>query len=387
MPPAVWILALSTFAFGSGALIFTGLLEQLASDLGVSTAAAGQLQTAYVLTSALSGPPLAFLSARLERRSVLMGALVGAIVLNLLCMASQSLASLLILRCILGATAALAGPAAASAAGALAPPERRGAAMALVGGGMTLAFLMGIPLGTVVGSAFGWRAAFALSAGLAALALAGIALALPRVPAGPAPTGARASPLALAPLYAATFLSFAGNMTITTYIAPILRLQTGVTGSGVALFQMMVGLGSLCGLNLGARAADSRRGRLGVALAFMGLALAALMHLTELVGGAPAGWPTYVVVAATLFLGSTALFSIMPVVQSRLVAAAPAAAAFALSINQSGASLGQASGGALGGLLLGLFDARALPVAAAAIALAAGLIWLRFSGPASRQGA
>lgn len=259
--------------------------------------------------------------------------------------------------------------------------------MALVGGGMTLAFLMGIPLGTVVGSAFGWRAAFALSAGLAALALAGIALALPRVPAGPAPTGARASPLALAPLYAATFLSFAGNMTITTYIAPILRLQTGVTGSGVALFQMMVGLGSLCGLNLGARAADSRRGRLGVALAFMGLALAALMHLTELVGGAPAGWPTYVVVAATLFLGSTALFSIMPVVQSRLVAAAPAAAAFALSINQSGASLGQASGGALGGLLLGLFDARALPVAAAAIALAAGLIWLRFSGPASRQGA
>ena len=98
--------------------------------------------------------------------------------------------------------------------------------MALVGGGMTLAFLMGIPLGTVVGSAFGWRAAFALSAGLAALALAGIALALPRVPAGPAPTGARASPLALAPLYAATFLSFETWIVITVlYLAMTLSLS------------------------------------------------------------------------------------------------------------------------------------------------------------------
>ena len=101
----VYVLALSTFAFGSGALIFAGLLEPMAADLGVPVGAVGQLQTAYVLTSALAGPPLAFFAGRFERRSLLLIALAVAVVLNLACYLIASFPALLVLRAVLGAKA------------------------------------------------------------------------------------------------------------------------------------------------------------------------------------------------------------------------------------------------------------------------------------------
>ena len=98
MNPRVFVLALSTFSFGSSAFIFAGLLESMAVDLGVSTGAVGQLQTAYVLTSALAGPPLAMLLGRRERKGVLLTALGAAIVFSLLCMFAANFSQLLVLR-------------------------------------------------------------------------------------------------------------------------------------------------------------------------------------------------------------------------------------------------------------------------------------------------
>jgi predicted MFS family arabinose efflux permease len=238
---------------------------------------------------------------------------------------------------------------------------------------------MGIPMGSVVGSLFGWRAAFALSALLAAVAFVGISVLLPRVTAPP-PTLGGGLTWAAAPMLAASFLAFGANTTITTYIAPILRLQTGVTGAGVAAFQLMIGLGSFLGLTLGGRSADRGLGRQAVAVGFLGLALAAGLHELELRGGAPAGWPTYLVVSLTLFIGSTSLFSIMPVVQTRLITAAPSSAPLALALNGSSASLGQALGAALGGVVLGSMGATGLPAAAAAIALGSSALWWWTSG-------
>lgn len=377
MNPRIIVLALSTFAFGSGALIFSGLLEMLAADLGVSAGVAGQLQTAYVLASAFAGPPLAFLAGRWERKTVLLCALGLAITLNLICMVTRDFTHLLIFRAIVGGTAALAAPAASSAASALAPPEKRGSALAIVGGGMTVAFLMGIPMGSVIGSIFGWRAAFALAAGLAALAFAGIALFLPRVHPPPPALGGGITFTRTAPMFAATFLAFGANMTITTYIAVVLRLQAGVVGAGVAAFQIMVGLGSLLGLTLGGRAANRDQGRVSVTISFIGLAIAAGLHETALLHALPAGWPTYAFVALTLFTGSVSLFAVMPVVQSRLITAAPNSAPLALALNGSSASCGQALGASVGGLVLGAVGGVGLPLASAGIALVAAMIWWR----------
>jgi len=381
MNPRIAVLALSTFAFGSGALIFSGLLEMLAADLGVSTAVAGQLQTAYVLTSALAGPPLAFLVGRFERKRVLLGALGLSVVLNLVCMATRDFTHLMVFRALVGGLAAMAGPAASSAASALAPVERRGSALAIVGGGMTVAFLMGIPMGSVIGSMLGWRSAFALAAALSGVAFVGIAALLPQVQPPPPNMGGGLKLGAAAPSFAASFLSFGANMTITTYVATVLRVQTGVVGAGVAAFQMVVGVGSIIGLWLGGRSADRNIGRMSVTLSFIGIAVAACLHESELAGGAPPGWPTYAVVVLAMLTGSTALFSVMPVAQARLIAQSPSSAPLALALNGSSASMGQALGAATGGAVLGAVGARGLPLASICIALAAAAIWWWAAGP------
>ncbi|WP_309643778.1 MFS transporter [Phenylobacterium sp.] len=380
MNPRVFVLALSTFSFGSSAFIFAGHLETMAADLGVTVGAVGQLQTVYVLTSALAGPPLAMLLGRRERKSILLLALAASIAFSLLCFLARDYGQLMGVRAVLGGLAALAGPGAATMAASLVPPEKRGSAMAVVTGGMTLAFLLGIPMGSVVGAAFGWRSTFLLSAFLSLIAFAAVALFTPKV-VPPAPIkGGRLDIATALPLWGTTFLAFGANMTISTYLAPIIRLQTGVTGAGVGAFQLMIGVGSFLGLWLGGRSADRGKGGLSVGLAFLALAIGAGLHTLELAGGAPPGVATNIVVCAAIMIAATSLFSVMPVVQSRLVETLPTAAALALALNGSAASFGQALGGANGGFMLTHFGGPALTTSAMALAVVGATFWFLTAG-------
>jgi len=105
MNPRVLVLTLSAFAFGSTAFIFAGVLETMAQDLGVATAVAGQLQTSYVLVSALLGPPLAWLLGRADRKVVLIAALGFGTLANLACALAPGFQSLLALRTLVGLAA------------------------------------------------------------------------------------------------------------------------------------------------------------------------------------------------------------------------------------------------------------------------------------------
>src|SRR5215212_6513113 len=169
MNPRVFVLTLCTFAFGSAAFIFAGLLEDLAKELGVTTGVAGQLQTAYVLTSAILGPVAAWALGRLDRKLVVILGLTTGLVLHIACSRAPDFQTLLVLRAFAGLAGAMSGPAASVAAASLVAPERRGSALAMVSGGMTLAFVVGIPMGSVVGSVFGWRATFLVAAALSAI--------------------------------------------------------------------------------------------------------------------------------------------------------------------------------------------------------------------------
>ena len=121
MNPRIFVLALSTFAFGSAAFIFAGLLERMAADIGVSTAAAGQLQTAYVIAAAFVGPPLAFMLGKRDRKRILIIALTLAVLLNLGCAFSDRFEVLAVLRVASGMVAA---PAEAGVWTHVNPPHR-----------------------------------------------------------------------------------------------------------------------------------------------------------------------------------------------------------------------------------------------------------------------
>lgn len=366
MNPRIFVLTMCTFAFGSAAFIFAGLLEPMAADLEVSTAVAGQLQTAYVLTAALLGPVAAWALGRMDRRVVVILGLSIGLVMHLACAIAPDFRSLLVVRGLAGLAGAMSGAAASVAATSLVPPERRGSALAMVSGGMTLAFVVGIPMGSVAGAIWGWRATFVVAAALAAVALTGVVFFLPRAPAPPKRDGGRVALSALSalwPLYATSFLTFAANMTLNLYIAPIVRVGTGVTGAGVAVFQSTIGFGAAMGLWLGGRAADRGAGRGWILQAIAIQSVAMTMHLAATHHLVPAGWPSQALVMAAIFAAATAIFSISPVTQSRLVQLTDGAPV-ALAVNGSVFSMGQALGATLGGVALAAFGVPAIPAAA-----------------------
>ncbi len=374
MNPRIYVLTLVTFAFGSGAFIFAGLLESLAADLSVTTAVAGQLQTVFVLTSAVLGPLAAWKFGRVDRKFMVIAGLSLGLILHLACAFTPNFETLMVLRALAGLAGAMSGPAASVAAASLAAPERRGSALAMVSGGMTLAFVIGIPLGSVVGAAFGWRATFLLAASLSSIALAAVVFLLPRVPAPPPREGGAdkigAILPAVWPFYLTTFLTFAANMTLNLYIAPIVRVGAGVTGAGVGAFQAMIGVGSIAGLWLGARAADRSAGRNWILQGFVIQATAMSVHFAATHHVLPDGWPSAVLVALGIFLAATALFSITPVIQSQLIQTS-GGAPVALALNGSVISMGQALGSAAGGAALAAYGVPAIPGAALALSLTA----------------
>ena len=383
MNPRIFVLTLVTFAFGSGAFIFAGMLENLAADLHVTTSVAGQLQTVFVLTSAVLGPLAAWAFGRVDRKYMVMGGLGLGLLLHIACSMTPNFTSLLGLRALAGLAGAMSGPAASVAAASLAPPERRGSAIAMVSSGMTLAFVVGIPMGSLVGAAFGWRSTFLVAACLSAIALTAVTFFLPKVPAPPKRDGGSLNLPLVWPFYLTTSLTFAANMTLNLYIQPIVRVGAGVTGAGVGAFQAMIGVGSIAGLALGARAADRNEGRGWILQGFAIQATAMSVHFAATHHVLPAGWPSAALVALGIFLAATALFSITPVVQSRLIQAT-GGAPVALALNGSVVSLGQALGSAVGGLALHLSGVPAIPAAALAMSLTA-MTALAFLFPQSRE--
>lgn len=368
MNPRILVLTLSTFAFGSTAFIFAGVLETMAHDLGVATAVAGQLQTSYVLVSALLGPPLAWLLGRADRKVVLAAALGFGALANLACAMAPGFQSLLALRTLVGLAAAIAGPSASVAAAALVPPERRGSAVAMVMGGMTMAFVIGIPLGSFVGAHFGWRSTFVLAGALTAIAFAGVVTLMPSVRPQPPSAGGRIALAPLLPLYAGGFLCFAANMTVNLFIAPVVRVGAGVTGAGVGVFQMVIGLGSIVGLSLGGRAGDRGEGREWLITCFLGQLLAMSLHVAATSHLTPPGLPSQLMVAMAIFVASTSLFSLMPVLSSRIIHTSQGAP-LAMAVNGSVNSMGQALGSAVGGFALATVGVPGIPLSAICISL------------------
>jgi predicted MFS family arabinose efflux permease len=368
MNPRVFVLTMVTFAFGSAAFIFAGLLETMAADLGVSTAVAGQLQTAYVLTSALLGPVAAHVLGRFDRRLVVLAGLSFGLLLHLACAFTPNFETLLGLRGLAGLAGAMSGPAASVAAASMVPPERRGSALAMVAGGMTLAFVLGIPMGSVVGSLFGWRATFLFAALLSASALVAVTFFLPSIPAPAKREGGQVPISMIWPLYLTTFLVFAANMTLNLYIAPIVRVGAGVTGAGVGAFQAMIGLGSIAGLWLGGRAADRNVGKAWIMQGFAIQGVAMSLHFAATHHALPPGLASQLLVALAIFVAATALFSITPVIQSRLIHMTDGAPV-ALALNGSVIAVGQALGSAAGGASLAAWGVPAIPATALVLSL------------------
>jgi DHA1 family inner membrane transport protein len=319
----------------------------VATDLHVSIPTAGLLVTGYALGVAVGAPLMTVGTGRLHRKTVLL-ALIGLFALgNLICALAPTYAVLMGGRI----TAALGHGAffgvGSVVAAALVPPDRRASAIALMFTGLTLANILGVPFGTLVGQLYGWRATFWIITALALLAVLAIQIWVPPVPHEEPPDLRREVVVLQRPqvllALVTTMLGFGGVFTTFTYIAPILEDVSGFAPSSVTWILLLFGVGLTIGNVLGGRLADRRlMPTLLGGLVFLAVVLVAF------------GFTSHDQAAAvvTVVLWGMASFVIVPPLQMRILDAAKEAPALASSLNIAAFNVGNAGGAFLGGRVI-----------------------------------
>jgi predicted MFS family arabinose efflux permease len=341
-------LSLGNFAIGTGAFVVPGLLGPLADGLAVPVVMAGQLLTIYALSYAVGSPVLISLTSRLPRRGVLLAGIGVFALANLMASAATSFWLLALARIAAAVGAAVFTPTASAVAVMTAPPDGRGKALATVFFGLGLSQVLGIPAGTLVAFALGWRATFVLVAAAALIAAATLARLVPpglegqRIGLGALGRVLKDGRIALA--LSVTLLQFVGQFVPYSYIGPWLHLSLGLSAGGISGLLWLYGLCSTCGGLLGGWSAD-RIGIVPTLLAILGALGLGLLGVSA-AAGSMAG------TVAALGLWGLAGFAFNAPQQARLVNLAPEALGLVLSLNASALYVGTALGGALGGLVI-----------------------------------
>ncbi|SDI53028.1 Predicted arabinose efflux permease, MFS family [Sinosporangium album] len=365
-------LMLATFAIGTDDFVVAGVLPAIAADQGVSEAAAGQLVTVFSLTYALAAPPLAVATARWPRKTLVVGGLAVFAVINVVTALAPTYAALMALRVLAALAAAAITPALFALAGGLAAPERVGRAIGVVASGLTMSLFLGVPIGSLLGSAFGWRSTFLAVALFTCAVLAAAAATLPALPGAPKiGVGAQVRALSRTAVLLsvlATVTGAAGGMMTYTYIAPITHDLTGRGGAILAAFIGVVGVAGAAGSVAGGRLTD-RWGADRALLFTFGVLLAATaaLAITGFVGGGTAPvWLVMIVLAAWGFGG----WGFNPPMNARALRLAGDAGTEAVALNTSGLYVGIALAGGLGGTAVALYGGLGATVAATAIGVA-----------------
>jgi DHA1 family inner membrane transport protein len=378
------LLALAIGAFGIGVTEFApmGMLPAIATDLHVSIPTAGLLVSAYAMGVLIGAPLMTLTTAKVPRRTLLV-ALMGIFTAgNLLAALSDSYTTLLLARVLTSFNhGAFFGVGAVVAASVVAPAKRAGAVAGMFLG-LTIATIGGVPLATWVGETIGWRTAFGGIAGLGALAMVSLRLALPDLPGAAsgnmmAEVRVLGSPAVLKAL-GLTVLGSSAMFTVFTYIAPILRSETRASTAFVTGMLVLYGIGMTLGNIWGGRATDKAPDR--TLIAALGLLTAILVVFAAIMQ-----WP--VPAAVAILVWGFASFAIVPPLQMRVMEAAGAAPNLASAMNIGAFNLGNAIGAALGGAVISQhLGFPAVALAGAAMAGSALLIVL-FIGYRGRRAA
>ena len=364
------LLALAAAAFGIGTTEFVimGLLPEVAQDLGVSAPAAGMLVSGYAIGVAIGAPLLAVLTARLPRKQALVGLMGLFIVGNALCALAPSYGFLIAARVVTAFCHAAFFGIGAVVAADLVPRDKRAQAMALMFTGLTVANVLGVPLGTALGQAAGWRSTFWAVTGIGVIAVSALLAWLPNKL--PMPTGgslvAEFRSLATPSVQMALLISTLGSIslfTVFTYIAYILREVTGFSIESTSWVLLLFGVGITVGGLVGGRLADWR-----VLPALGGLFFALALLLVAFSWGSRHQVPTLII----MFAWGALTFATVPAAQVRVIDQARGAPNLASTLNQGAFNLGNATGAWLGGVIIGAgFPLTRLPLVGAGVAMLA----------------
>lgn len=371
MPAWLFTLLGAGFVLYTDDYVIAGILPELASDLGVSQAHAGQLITVFSLTVAVTAPIAAMLLAKVPRRRLFTLSLCLFIVANSAAVVAPSYPLLIILRIAAAVAAAGLTPAIFAFAAERAPSGKAGRYIAVVSLGVTGSIAAGVPIGTWIGGHLGWRSSFAT------IALAGVIVLLALLPTLPHVDGDRevphikeqfrtlkAGPISLGLLANCALMT--GSMMMLTYLAPYLSATASTGVDGRALAFSLSGLAGIVGIWVGGVATDRWGPDRTLSIGILGIVITMIL-LWLLWLGKPSATPL-VITVATIW-GGLAFWN-SPAIQARLYILAGPLTPQALALNTSGTYLGVAVGGAIGGIALTIGNPGMLPLIAAGFGLA-----------------
>ena len=261
MLPTLSVLAFGQYTFVTSVFIVIGILPSMAADFHISIPVAASAVGLFSIVYAISGPILSAAAGAMNRRGLIIASLLVFAVANVVAALTSDFNVLLGMRLICAACDGFYAATATALASALAPPERRGRALSVVNSGITIAFVIGIPLGSFIGARLGWQATFWFLAILGVTTAIGLAFVLPKEVRLSKVTsiGTRVAALIKPPvlvLVLVTIFSYAGVFSIYTFIAPSLKALTGVEGPSVSVFLLAFGLSTIVGNAVGGLLTD-----------------------------------------------------------------------------------------------------------------------------------
>ncbi|WP_264029357.1 MFS transporter [Cellulosimicrobium sp. SH8] len=390
MPVALWALAIGGFGIGLTEFVIMGLLPEVAADFGVTETVAGYLISGYALSVAVGAIGLTAALTRVDRKKALLGLMVLFIAGNLLSAVAPTYEVMLVGRVVAALCHGAFFGIGAVVAADLVAPEKRAGAISIMFAGLTIANVLGVPFGTFLGQAAGWRATFWAITAIGVVALAGIALLVPsRVgsPDGAPAPGAATAPGAdrasgrpglrgeLAAFRSAqvwfsiaiTVLGFGGMFGAFTYIAFTLTEVGGFTSASVPWLLVLFGGGLFVGNLVGGRAADRR---LGTTLVVLFAALTVVLGVFALTA------TSQVMTVVSLVLMGAFGFATVPGLQMRVMSFAQGAPTLASGANIAAFNVGNALGAWIGGLTIAAGLGFTSPLWAGAAMTAVGLVVL-----------
>ncbi|GAB1577378.1 MFS transporter [Bordetella petrii] len=381
MPIALWALAVGAFGIGTTEFVIMGLLPEVGADLGVSLSSAGLLVTGYALGVVVGAPPVAILTARLPRKTLLLGLMLIFTAGNLACALAPDYATLMAARVLTSLAHGAFFGVGSVVATSLVKPDKQASAIALMFTGLTLANVLGVPFGTWLGQAWGWRSTFWAVTAVGVVAMLAIATWVPRS-RGDQGGDLRGELRALGRPqvllgFAMTVLGFGGVFTAFTYIAPLLTELTGFGPGAVSPILLLFGVGLVAGNTYGGKLADRRlMPTLVGSLALLAVVLA-VFSLTVY---------AKVAAVATVALLGAAAFATVPPLQMRVLEKAGGAPNLASAFNIAAFNLGNAAGAWLGGLTIDHGPGLAATPLVAAAVTASGLAIALYSWNLDRRG-
>ncbi len=351
MPIAVFALSLAAFCIGTTEFIISGILLGVSTDLGVSIPTAGLLVTGYAAGVAVGGPVLALLMTKIPLKPAILAVMAVFALGQLLCAIAPTYELLLVARLISACGHGVFFGVASVAVSHMVPVERRGSALSLLVGGITVANILGLPAGTAIGNAFGWRIAFVVIAGFALLSVLAVLVAMPRQVSGEDEADAPLVKQAQQLLHQDVWLSYltiaiimVGQLAFGTFQVAILTEVTGLDPlTMVPIFLLIGGAGAVAGIWLGGKGADWNSG-LTLTVVVVGQIVCFILLLPAVHNAA--------FMAVMLFLTSAFGFGFSTPIQVRILHGAREAPRLAATLVSTAYNIGIAAGAAVGASLL-----------------------------------